>query len=296
MNYKSIIISLLAILLLGCGGSIKENTEKPVVMVSIVPQKYFVERVADTLVNVYVMVPPGSSPETYEPTPIQVKTLSKSSVYFSLGLLDFERSTLKNLQKQNEKTLFVSHSSELNLIEGHCHGHNHSDGHSHEHGFDPHVWSSPAEVRIMVNSIRETLSKLFPEHDSIFGANAKAFLSEIDSIDNHMKKSFEGLSTHKFFVFHPAFAYLARDYGLEQISLEEDGKSPSMRHMKSILQQARNEGVKTIFIQKEFDSKTAKTIAEDIGGKVVVIDPLEYDWVKSMHTITAQLKEAMGGE
>lgn len=293
---KIFIIALLSFFLNACTNNQVKDAGKPMIMVSINPQKYFVDRIVDTLINVSVMVPPGSSPETYEPSPAQLKTLSQSAAYFSLGLLDFERTTIKRLEKQSGSTKFVTHAADLNLIEGHCHGHDHSDGHSHEHGFDPHVWSSPAEVRTMVNTIYLTLSGLFPQHDSIFGANAKVFLAEIDSIDTAMKREFENLNTRKFFVFHPAFAYLARDYGLEQISLEEDGKTPSMMHMKSVLNQAREQGIKTIFIQKEFDVNVAKTVANDIGGKAVVIDPLEYDWVKSMQTITAQLKDAMNNE
>lgn len=296
MNYKSILVALSAFYLISCGSLPRNEDAKPVVMVSIVPQKYFVERIADTLVEVHVLVPPGSSPETYEPTPIQLQTLNKSKAYFSLGLLDFERNTLKKLQEQNPKTLFVNHSSELNLIEGHCHGHSHSDEHSHDQIFDPHVWSSPTEVKVMVISIRNTLVKLFPEHTSIFSANANAFIADVDSLDKQMKNAFSKLVTRKFFVFHPAFTYLARDYDLEQVSMEEDGKSPSMKYMKTILQQARSEGIKTIFIQKEFDSNIAKTIAHDIGGKVVVIDPLEYDWVTNMQTITMQLQQALNGE
>lgn len=296
MNFKtSIFLFLSSLLLVSCAIDKTVENEKPLVMVSILPQKYFVDRIVDTLIDVNVLVPPGSSPETYEPTPAQLKSLSNSSVYFSLGLLDFEKSSLKKIQKISSKTLFVNHSDELNLIEGHCHGHDHEQGDTHNHGFDPHVWSSTVEVRIMVNRIQESLSQIFPQYDSVFGANTKSFLSEIDSIDLEIRKELEGTKTKKFFVFHPAFEYYARDYGLVQVSLEEDGKSPSMKHMKSILEQAKEEGVKTIFIQREFDSNTARTIAEDIGGKVVVIDPLEYNWINSMRTITQQLKEALNG-
>jgi zinc transport system substrate-binding protein len=286
----TLFIFMLVLLSSGCSNQ-SSDYDKPNVMVSILPQKYFVERIADTLVNVSVMVPPGSSPETYEPTPVQIKTLSNSLAYFSLGLLDFEKTTLKKIQGNNTNTRFINHSKEFNLIEGQCIHHDHS----HSHGFDPHVWLSPVEVKKIVNSIYTTLSEIFPMYDSVFKANTQAFIADIDSLDSCMKNAFKEVSTNKFFIFHPAFTYFARDYGLVQVSLEEDGKSPSMKHMKSVLNDAVSEGVKTIFIQKEFDASMAKTIADDIGGRVVVVDPLDYNWLSNMFITADLIKDALNG-
>mgnify|MGYP001400443851 CR=1 FL=1 len=284
-----------AILFSGCGQKTTDQRSINLVTVSILPQKYFVERVADTLVEVKVLVPPGSSPETYEPTPVQLKDLNNSLAYFSLGLLDFEKNTLSKLHSQNANVKFVDHSLELNLIEGQC-GHNHSHEAEHIHAHDPHVWTSPREVKTMVKSIERNLSELLPEHKSTFSANAEAFIAEIDSLDKKMEESFSDVKSRKIFIFHPAFTYLARDYGLEQVSLEEEGKSPSMKHLKSVLQQAKGEGVKTIFIQKEFDAKTAETIAHDISGRVVVVNPLEANWLENMFYTANLLEEAMNGK
>jgi zinc transport system substrate-binding protein len=276
------------------GCTITENkSNKPLVMVSIVPQKYFVDRIADTLVRVEVMVPVGASPETYEPTASQLKFFSDASVYFAIGLLDFEKAILNRIQMQNENVHVVNHSKDLGLLEGVCHGHDH--GHSHSHGYDPHVWSSTVEVKTMVQTIQLELSALFPEYTERFATNASRFISDIDSLDVYIIKNLETTKTRKFFLFHPALTYFARDYNLTQVALEEDGKAPSMKHFKNVLQTAQEQGATTIFIQKEFDANTAKTAASDMGGQVKVIDPLDENWLENMYTITNLLKDALNG-
>jgi len=289
------ILSLVSILLTGCSTQTTTDS-KPTVMVSIAPQKFFVEQIADTLVRVEVMVPAGSSPETYEPTASQLKLISNSNAYFSLGLLEFELSMLKNIKKQNPNLLLVDHSKELNLMEGEFdHGHHHH-GHSHSHGHDPHVWTSPAEVKTMVKTIAKTLAQQLPDYAEHFNSNALAFTAQLDSLDRHIKATLANTQSKKIFIFHPALTYYARDYGLTQVSLEEDGKSPSMQHFKSVIQKAREQGATTIFIQREFDVNTAKTAAADIGGKVEVIDPLDADWLNNMYRITNMLRKALNGE
>jgi zinc transport system substrate-binding protein len=292
MHRSFFIPFLLLFVVAGCSIT-EKRTDTPLVMVSIVPQKYFVERIADTLVRVEVMVPVGSSPETYEPTASQLRFFSDASVYFALGLLDFEKAILKRIQKQNEDVHVVNHSKNLSLLDGVCHGHDH--GHSHAHGYDPHVWSSPVEVRKMIETIKVELSALMPEYTDVFALNASLFLSDIDSLDRFISESLEITKTRKFFLFHPALTYFARDYNLTQVALEEDGKAPSMKHFKSVLQTAKEQGATTIFIQKEFDANTAKTAAADMGGQVKVIDPLDGNWLENMYDITNMLKDALNG-
>jgi len=294
MKKRAVFFLFVLVLLAGCN-SHKIESSKPVVVVSITPQKYFVQRIADTLVDVEVMVPSGSTPETYEPTASQLRLISRAEAYFSLGLLEFELSMLKNIQKQNPDLLVVNHSEELNLLESECLGHSHHE-HSHAHSYDPHVWTSPAEVRKMINKIVAILEDRFPEHSNTFQENRKQFLSDIDKLDTFIKSELNNTKINKFFVFHPALTYYARDYGITQVALEEEGKAPSMKHFRAVLNDAMNLGAKTIFIQKEFDVNTARTAAGDIGGKVEVIDPLEKNWLENMYRITRLLKRAMNGE
>lgn len=287
----SLIITLF-LLFGGCNRS-SDKVEKPVVIVSIAPQKFFVEQIADTLVHVEVMVPPGSSPETYEPTASQLKLLSVAKVYFSLGLLDFEKSMLKNIEKQNPELNVINHSLDLSLLEGTCHGHDHN--HSHNHGHDPHVWTSPSEVKTIIKSIVDVLSETYPQYSSQFMANYQTFTADLDSLDSYIRQTLSDTKTREFYIFHPALNYYARDYNLTQVALEEEGKAPSMMHFKSVIKSAKDQGVLTFFIQREFDANTARTAAADIGGKVVVIDPLDEQWLENMYLITNQLKEALNG-
>lgn len=291
------IVLLLSAVSLFCFNSCetKQQVNRSLVYVSIEPQKYIVDRIVDTLLTVEVLLPQGANHETFEPTAKQLRALSSSSLYLSIGLLDFERSLLDKLKSQNTETEFVNLSENLNLLEGDC-NHEHHNGHNHSHGIDPHVWLSPVEMAKMTRSIQQKLSEKFPQFDSVFTANASALLIEIDNLHRFMQKKFEATATHKFIVFHPAFTYLARDYNLEQLALEEEGKSPSISHMKSVLTQAKAEGVKTIFIQKEFDSAIAAVAATDFGGKVVVINPLEYNWLENMYAMAEMLGKALNGE
>lgn len=291
---KNILIALiLSFAILSCVSESGKQS-KPSVIVSILPQKYFIERIADTLLRVEVMVPPGSSPETYEPTPLQLMAFSKAKIYFSLGLLDFEKTTLKNITEQNPNVKAIDHSASLNLIEGeHNHLHN---GHAHNQGYDPHVWTSPLEVQAMVNGIVIALSNEFPDHAETFKSNGNLFIRDIELLDTHIKKAFAESEGARFFIFHPALTYFARDYGLVQVSFEEEGKSPSAKHLKNVMKQANAEGMRTIFIQKEFDINIAKTAAADIEGEVVVINPLEADWLSNMYSITDLIKKAIAKE
>ncbi len=285
--------------MLGACVSTPSTSDKPVVVVSIQPQKYFIDRNADTLVQVEVMVPPGSSPETYEPTPRQLMQFSQATIFFSLGLLSFEQTSLADVAKQSPQVKTVNHSKGLDLIEGHHHHHDHDDSHGHHahgHGVDPHVWVSLIEVRTMIAQMLDALISQLPEYKEDFERNAALFLADIDKLHQHIQSTFDGYQGSKFFIFHPAFSYYARDYGLEQVAFEEEGKSPSAQHLKKVLQQANAEGIRTIFIQKEFDVNIAQTAAADIGGRVEVIDPLEGEWLSNMYSITSRIKSAIIGE
>lgn len=275
----------------------KSEVNPNLVYVSIEPQKFIVDRIVDTLIQVEVLLPQGANHETFEPTAKQLRALSGSTLYLSIGLLDFERSLLDKLKSQNSGTEFVNLSEGLSLLEGTCsHGHNHDHGHSHSHGIDPHVWLSAVEMASMARAIQLKLSEKFPQHSQVFADNATKLLSEIDSLHSHLARIFESTTTRKFIVYHPAFTYLARDYNLEQLSLEEEGKSPSISHMKSVLTQAKSEGIKTIFIQKEFDTAIAAVAASDFGGKAEVINPLDYHWLNNMYSMSNMLVNALNGK
>ena len=246
--------------------------------VSVAPQAYFVERVGGKYVDVQVMVPPGANHETYEPTSRQLVGLSRARIYFPIGTdaFPFETRIAAFIGKDNRGTDLV------NMSEG-----------AARQGQDPHLWLSPAVVRIAANNIFRGLSRHDPQHQDYYRANLAAFLAEIDALDQEIKKLLAGTKKSAFMVYHPAWGYFAAEYGLQQLAIEEEGKAAGAAHLKAMIDLAREKGIRVIFVQKGFDAKSAATIAGQIGGKVVETDPLAKDWPASLRSFAAALRDAL---
>ncbi|MBI9055250.1 MAG: zinc ABC transporter substrate-binding protein [Bacteroidales bacterium] len=262
---------------------------KETIMVSILPQKYFVEKIAGDHYNVSVMIPPGASPVTYEPTPKQMRELTNSFVYFRIGHIEFEKSWMKNLVSVNPDMEVIDLSKNADLIEPeHDHDAHSHEGH-HHHGVDPHIWTSPKEVKKQSKMIYNFLAKEAPEQNQEFENNYNIFIKEIDSLDNYLTQALEPYKDRKFLIFHPALSYIARDYGLEQISIEIDGKEPTPANIQRIIDVAKKENIKIVFVQKQFSAHNAEVIANEINGRVVKIDPLDYNWFESIQFIANEI-------
>jgi zinc transport system substrate-binding protein len=277
---------LLLIVLFACQSKQKETTN--MVSVSILPQKYFVDQIAGNLLQVNVLVPPGSSPHNYEVLPSQMKDLAKSKVWLQIGLLTFEDAWKEKLSEINKDLKIVNCSEEITPIAGSkCE----EEGHDHEHSgaFDPHIWLAPAEVKTIAKNTLRALKAGFPEHAPAFENNYNRFIKHLDSLSTQIETQLAPLTNRNILIFHPALAYYARQFMLTQIPLELDGKEPSPKHMKEIVDLAKAQQIRTIFIQKEFDSENALQLSREIGGEVVVIDPLEYEWEKQMMDITQKI-------
>lgn len=270
----------------------------PVVTVSIAPQKYFVEQIAKGLVNVNVMVEPGSSPHTYEPKPSQMKQLAHSDAYFRVGD-GFENAWIPKFQSINPKMLIVDTAKDITkiaMVEHHHEGENkqaHHEDDDDDGGLDPHIWLDPLLVKIQAKTIFETLSTLYPLHVKEFSANYEAFLLSLDNLDATIKSTLSGLQNRKFIVFHPSFGYFAKRYGLEQIAIEMSGKEPKPSELAMIIKEAKEEGAKVVFIAPQFSQKSAQTIAKQIGGKTVVIDPLALAWKENLLLIAQTFQSAL---
>jgi len=274
--------------LYSCGSDTGEPG-KPVVAVSIQPQKYLVSTIADTLFDVVVMVPPGASPATWEPTPAQMKSLDHALIYFRIGHIGFEQAWMDRIIDLNEDMPVVDLSTAegMELIQvDYTHG-----DHSHV-GIDPHTWLSPARMEIMARTTYFQLAELMPEHKKYFRANYEKLLGEIKNADRQVKKDLEGYYGKSFLIFHPSLAYFAQDYGLKQFPIEYEGKEPTLAHMRNIIDQAEKEGLKTIFVQEEFDRRNAGVIAEEIGGRVIQINPLSEDWDQEIISIGTKLRKS----
>jgi zinc transport system substrate-binding protein len=248
------------------------------ISVSILPQAYFVERVAGTRARVHVMIPKGASPETYEPTPQQLVALSDSQLYVKVGApgFPFEGKYLQAALGQNRKIRVV----------------NMSDGMTYREE-DPHVWTSLIAVRLAAQNIGRALEAYDPTHADEYRNNLRAFLEDIDAMDREIKRTLAEKKGSVFMVYHPAWGYFADEYGLVQLAVEEEGKPVNAAHIRRMVDLARRKGIRAILVQKGFDTKSARTIARDIGGEVVETDPLERDWLAGMKNFTAILTKVL---
>ena len=262
------------------------------VAVSIPPQKYFVQAIGGSHVAVDVLVPANAEPETYEPTPKQVAKLSQADLYMTIGV-PLEKSWLKRFTATNPHMVVVdtAHGIErMPMIE-----HDHDHGHAEESGLDPHIWLSPVLVRIQAMNIRNALIKADPAHAADYLQGYAKLAQKIDQVDSDILQSLvdKPLKETRFIVFHPAFGYFAAAYGLTQVPIEIEGKEPGPRQLAELIDFAKKNHIKVVFIEPQFAQKAAKTIADAIGGEVVPIDPLQEDWPAGMEAIATALHKAM---
>ena len=280
---------LLLVFILGLACSSPKKNGKEILTVSILPQKYFVEKIAGDLLEVQVLVPPGASPATYSLLPSQMRDLSRSIAWLRIGKIGFEEAWHDKIEEGNPDLKVFDTSASADWIAGEQQQHG---DHIHLHGIDPHIWLAPNEVTKIAVNTSLALTELFPEKKEFFTENLKAFKNEIDALDQELRQKFEGLKNRKFLTFHPSLTYLARQYNLEQVSLEIDGKEPSPKYMGQLVEHAREEGIHVVFIQKEFDKENAAQLAKEIQGSVVQIDPLNENWAAQLHEIADKIVEA----
>ncbi|TAJ10118.1 zinc ABC transporter substrate-binding protein [Marinilabiliaceae bacterium JC017] len=285
--------TLLITLFLGACQSRPKTSDQPVVTVSISPQKYFIKQLTGDKIKVNVMVPPGTSPATYSPTPTQIKSLSESAAYLKIGLIAFEITWGEKLTSTNPDMKWFDLSEGIGLIseEGHyCSAHH--DHHEHHHGtnIDPHIWTSLKKGKEILNNTKTALIELFPEMANSITINHANLLVEIDKLDHSLQQLAIEKPGLTFMIFHPAYTYLAQDYGFRQIAIEHEGKTPSPAQLKKTIEQAKAQKVKYIFVQQEFDQKNAKAIANEIGAKVVQVHPLSENWLQEMSAFIQQLQ------
>lgn len=281
------LLALIFIVALACSGP--TTSDKPRIAVTIVPQKYFIEKLAGDLVQIDVLVPPGASPELYALMPSQMTGLSQSAAWFGIGRIGFEEGWVEKIIESNPKLKYFDTSAQADWIAGEevVHG-----DHVHLHGIDPHIWSAPGEVKKIVNESYNALLELLPEQKETLTKNYEKFQAEIDSLDRELQTKFDQLPSKKFLIFHPALTYLARQYGLQQVAMEVDGKEPSPKHLKELAEMAKNENIKAIFVQKEFNMENARQMANEIGGQVIQIDPLGEDWPTQLRDIADKMAAA----
>ena len=261
------------------------------VFVSILPQKYFVERVGGDRVSVSVMVGPGRSPATYEPTPRQLSHLSKARLYFGIGVA-FERIWMDRISAANPHMKIIDTQRGIKLRDIDSLGVGKTSAVSG--GLkDPHVWTDPLLVKIMAAHIRDALIESDPENRAEYESNYTSFAADLGSLDQWIRDLFQGLSSRNFMVFHPSWGYFADAYGLKQIPIESAGKEPGARTLATLIEQGRKAQVKVIFVQQQFSRSAAETVAQAIGARVVTVDPLAENYLDNLRHVAQALVEAL---
>lgn len=262
------------------------------VAVSILPQAYFVKRVGGARVKVLVMVPPGRSPATYDPTPKQMADLGKAKAYFRIGV-PFENTFLPKLRANYPQMKIVDTAKGVKLrFLNDDDGHEQQKAAHHRHAKgspDPHIWLNPLLVKIQAANIRHALKELDPSHTAHYEQGLKSFTSDLDALNAKLAKVLKPFQGKILFVFHPAFGYFADAYGLRQKAIQTGGKSPGPRHMAKLIDEAKKQNVKVIFVEPQFDEKTGRAIAKAIGGAVVPLDPLAVNYLKNMKKIAESI-------
>ncbi|RJS75139.1 zinc ABC transporter substrate-binding protein [Candidatus Bathyarchaeota archaeon] len=255
-----------------------QNTDnKILVAVTILPEAEFVEKVGGERVKVVVMIPPGASPHTYEPTPKQLVEVSKAKIYFKVGSgVDFELSFMNKIIEVNRNIKVVDCSEGIQVLDK-----------------DPHIWLSPRNARIMVKNIYDALVQIDPENKDYYYQNMKSYIQELDNLDKEITRILANVTNRCFMIYHPAWGYFARDYNLTQIPVEKEGKKPTIQGLMALIDQARKLKMKVIFVSPQFDVKKAETIAESIHGKTVFLDPLAKDYVKNLRSAALELARSM---
>jgi zinc transport system substrate-binding protein len=284
-----------------CGdrSSVGIDRDRLVVFVSIPPQKTFVQAIAKDNVDVHVMIRPGFSPATYDPTPKQLLELSRADLYLRIGV-PFEDAWMHRIREASPAMMVVDTREGIDLMPmtAHSHEHDHDTepgttnpeprtrNHEHRHpNNDPHVWLDPVLVKQQAVTIAKALKTIDPPRATAYDANLLHFLQELETLNHAIHDRISQSGVEKFMIFHPSLGYFARRYGLEQIPIEVEGKSPGASKLGEIIEHARDEGIHTVFVQKEFSSHAAEKIAEAIAGQVVVLDPLASDYFANMHQI-----------
>ena len=283
------------------------QTQAPIsTFVSILPQKQMLERVGGNLVRVSVLVQPGQSPHSYEPTPKQMVELAQAQMYFRVGVA-FENVWIKKIQQAHPKLLIADTRKGIKLrsmtpaahlpSDDHDHDHKNHKGHDahhhHDGELDPHIWTTPLLVKQQALNMRDALIKHSPQHKTQFEAGYKAYAAELDQLHAELN-SMLGNTTHKrFMVFHPVWGYLADAYGLKEMAIEVEGKEPSPKTLALIINQAKQDRIRLVFVQPQFSKTAAEQVAKAINGQVATIDPLAEDVLSNLRLVGATLAQAL---
>lgn len=267
---KIVGILLFMAILASCSG-VKSADEKKI-FVTIEPLKGLVEELTCGDYSIEVLVPSGASPESYEPSSKQIASLSDAELIVEVGLIDFEHTLTHHI---NDRSRIINVSQGIKLIEGSCSHHHHSSA-DHHHGIDPHIWTSPKALKVVVRNISEALMKHYPDSTK-YAEAAQGIISRLDSLDAYCAKRIAESNTEAMMIYHPAYTYLARDYNIEQISIEHEGKEPTPRQLTTLISAARKHNIRRIFFQPQYNPDKLRALANEIDAEITMCNPLNAD-------------------
>lgn len=265
------------------------NEAEKTITVSILPQEYFVKKIAGENYQINVMVPPGASPATYDPTPRQMSRLAGSDIYLRIGEIAFEKAWLKSITSNYPELPVKDLSNGISFIrQAH---HHHGKEEIIKEGADPHIWVSTLNARIIARNTFVALKEIYPEDSVSFRNNYHLLLDTVNQVDSIYSAHSDELNNKHFLIYHPALGYLARDYNMHQIVLEFEGKEPPPAHIRDVIETAHKHNINTIFIQSQFSTENARSLAQETGADIVQIDPLSPQWKEMMLNILNVLTE-----
>ena len=281
------------------------------VAVGIVPEAAFVQAVAGDLVQVVTMIPPGYSPANYQPTANEMRALSDAAIYFTLQMPTEQANILPKVAEFNPDIRLVDlreaiaavypllsteedHEDADHEEEAEAHDSDTEEHAAHEHGgIDPHVWLSPKRSIVMVQVIADELSALDPDHQNTYQANAAAYIAQLEALDTEIQEKVAAMQNHTFIIYHGAYSYFADDYGLTMIAIEIAGKQATAEELQHVIDIAREDGIKTVFYQSEFDDHQAATVAEEIGGTAQTVAPLSINYIQGLEDFVSALAQTI---
>lgn len=294
---------------------------KPLVSVSVPPQKYFVEKIAASTLDINVIIPAGVDEHNFDFKPATMQRLEKSDIYFTIGL-EFERVFADKFQSNFANLQVIDTGKDLrNLATSHTHSkddhdehHNHAgyDDHDHDehaqgkdkhhahkhsnshetHGEnDPHIWLDPILVKIQASTIAKALIAKYPQNKALYEANLAQFQAELDALNAEISALFEKSKNKKFIIYHPSLGYFAARYHLVQIPVEIEGKEPKTKDLQRLMSVAKKENIKTIFVQKGFSQNAAKSLAKELKASVVELNHLSDDYSKNLLEIAKKIAQ-----
>jgi zinc transport system substrate-binding protein len=296
---RALPLAALALLAAGCG---KGGTPpaagggggKMTVFVTVLPQAYLAERIAGRHARVEVLVGPGQDPHTFEPAPKLMAMLAGAKLYFTVGM-PFEEALCRKLGSAGAAAgpRIVDVRKGMQLLPAPEEEHE-AAGHPHAaNETDPHVWMSPRLAAVMGRTMCDALSAADPAHNADFESNLAILQADLGKLNERIARALAPFKGRTFFVYHPAFGYFAADYGLKQEAIETGGKAPDLRHIRELIDRAKADGVKVIFVQPQFSARTAETIASQIGGTVVAIDPEAKDYLANLQHVAEEIEKSL---